>query len=391
MHRGGRWLSIAPPQQKSMTTSENTELQSRDQHGATNASMAAPSAFGFWNLNLLWSLAFGFWCLSPQLQHSASGGRILSDPVNSFRRGQPDAAPRKKMLEVTTREEDGVTHFYVHNLEAADVTATFDMGLCNLKPSTNFPYSTTFAGNQTVEAFSLKPIDPHVPWNYSYTDCFTIGSLTAVHDDSCVYLLPYAPGKLFRVTQGYHGNYSHTGPDEFAIDWKMPIGTPVCAARGGVVVKSRDDSDLGGPNRKYESCANCILIRHDDGTIGIYAHLKQHGNRVKVGDRVNAGDFIGLSGNTGFTSGPHLHFSVFKTASGHNRLSIPVKFKTADNPALTIVSRASYRAADFEVLQAGSDAHTTPSASTPESEFKRVTSQPAGNTAVSAGGLSSGN
>jgi murein DD-endopeptidase MepM/ murein hydrolase activator NlpD len=374
-----------PLRQKLMTTSENTELQIRDQQQPGPARMAAPSAIGIgvWNLNLLWSLVFGFWCLAPN--HSPSGGRILTGQVGASRSGQPDDAPKKKMLEVTSRDEDGVTHFYVHNLEAADVTATFDMGLCNLKPSTNFPYSTTFAGNQTVEAFTLTPIDTHVPWNYSYTDCFTIGSLTAVHDDSCVYLLPYAPGKSFRVTQGYHGGFSHTGPDEYAIDWKMPIGTPVCAARGGVVVKSRDDSDLGGPNRKYESSANCILIRHDDGTIGIYAHLKRHGNRVKVGERVNAGDFIGLSGNTGFTSGPHLHFSVFKTASGHDRLSLPVKFKTADSPAITIVSGASYRAADFEVLQAKTDA------STPEAETKRLSTQPAANQGSSSGGLPSGN
>ncbi|MDB6016104.1 MAG: Peptidase [Pedosphaera sp.] len=255
------------------------------------------------------------------------------------------------MLRVTTREEGGVTHFYVQNVEAADVTATFNMHLINLKGSTNFPYTTTFAGNQTVEAFALTPIDHDIPWDYSYDNAFTIGSMSAVHDDTYVYSLPYAPGSVFRVTQGYHGSFSHTGPDEYAIDWKMSVGTTVYAARGGVVVKSKDDSDKGGPDRKYESCANCILIQHSDGTIGIYAHLKKGGNRVKVGDKVSVGDCIGLSGNTGFTSGPHLHFSVFKTRSGKERLSLPVKFKSADDPRMTIVSGRNYKAAPIEVQQ----------------------------------------
>jgi murein DD-endopeptidase MepM/ murein hydrolase activator NlpD len=255
------------------------------------------------------------------------------------------------MLKVTTRDEGGFLHFYVQNLEAADVTATFSMQMTNLTSSIGFPYTATFPGNQTVEAFKLAPIKPDAPWDYSYTDAFTIGSLTAVHDDTEVYALPYAPGTAFRVTQGYHGNFSHTGPDEYAIDWKMPVGTPVHAARGGVVVKSKDDSDLGGPDRKYERCANVVLVQHSDGTIGIYAHLKHGGNKVKVGDKVAVGDLLGLSGNTGFTSGPHLHFSVFKARSGRERLSLPVKFRTAESVGLTLVSGQSYKAGTIEVQQ----------------------------------------
>src|SRR5581483_2370758 len=144
-----------------------------------------------------------------------------------------------------------------------------------------------------------------LPWSYKFTDSFTLGSATARHDDSYVYSLPYAAGQVFLVSQGYGGSFSHTGPDMYSIDWKMPIGTPVHAARSGEVVKATDDSDIGGPSRKFEKCANCILIRHSDGTIGIYAHLQKGGNRVKVGDRITAGTLIGLSGNTGFTSGPH--------------------------------------------------------------------------------------
>jgi murein DD-endopeptidase MepM/ murein hydrolase activator NlpD len=242
----------------------------------------------------------------------------------------------------------GITHFYVRNLVAAEVTTTFDLRLLNMKGSTNFPYTTTVAGNQTVETFTLAPIEKDSPWDYSYINSSIIGSISAEHDDACVYLLPYTPGRSFRVSQGYHGTFSHTGPDEYAIDWKMPVGTPVHAARDGLVVKSKDDEDKGGSDRKFEKSANCILIQHSDGTIGIYAHLMKGGNKVKVGDRVKAGDLIGLSGNTGFTNGPHLHFSVFKSKDGRERLSLPVKFQSTDHGAITLVSGKSYTAVAAE-------------------------------------------
>jgi murein DD-endopeptidase MepM/ murein hydrolase activator NlpD len=86
--------------------------------------------------------------------------------------------------------------------------------------------------------------------------------------------------------------------------------------------------------------------------LGIYAHLVEGGNRVKVGDRVATGEWIGRSGNTGFTSGPHLHFSVFKATDGRHRLSFPVKFKAANGPVLTLVSGQSYEATPGEVQSA---------------------------------------
>ena len=266
------------------------------------------------------------------------------------------ASAKTNMLQVITREEGGVTHFFLRNQEATYMTATLSLQMENLNPSSNLPLTTSVPAGQTVEVLTLTPIDRDQPWNFNYVDNFTIGNINAVHDDSQLYSLPYRPGTSFRVTQGYHGVFSHTGPDEYAIDWKMPVGTPVLAARSGVVVRSKDDSDLGGPDRKYEACANVVLIEHSDGTIGIYAHLMKGGNQVKVGDHVKTGDLIAYSGNTGFTSGPHLHFSVFKAKSGHERLSLPVKFRTADEIGLTLVGGKNYKAAPMEVPQVQADA-----------------------------------
>ena len=260
------------------------------------------------------------------------------------RGGGADESLSRKMVKVTTKRDGDMTRFFVENLEAGEVTATFTVGTDNLKSSVRFAYTSTYPPRQTTEAFSLSPKDPGKGWGYSYTNQFTMGNHRAVHDDSCIYLLPYATGSGFRVTQGYNGSYSHCGPDQYAIDFKMPEGTPVHAARGGVVVKVKEDSGRGGPSRKYESCANYILIQHADGTLANYAHLQKSGSRVKAGQTVDAGDLIAFSGNTGFTSGPHLHFSVFKTrADGGGRQSLPVKFNTLDAAGITLVEGRNYK------------------------------------------------
>jgi murein DD-endopeptidase MepM/ murein hydrolase activator NlpD len=97
----------------------------------------------------------------------------------------------------------------------------------------------------------------------------------------------------------------------------------------------------------YDRYNNYVLIRHEDGTLGHYCHLQKGGCLVKVGQTVAAGEAIAHSGNTGFSSGPHLHFCVFKTKNGRERASVPVKFETATDKAITLVSGRAYRAAEI--------------------------------------------
>jgi murein DD-endopeptidase MepM/ murein hydrolase activator NlpD len=273
----------------------------------------------------------------------------------SSSRATPPEIPPGRFLNIFTRDEGDRVHFYAQNLQLGAVTTTFELQLTNMTGSTNFPYTTTLAAGETAEMFTLAPTQKEFPCHYSYVNSAILGDAEAVHDDAIVYSLPYAPGSSFRVSQGYHGTFSHTGPDEYAIDWKMPVGTPVYAARGGLVVKAKDDSNRGGPRREFEASANCILVQHADGTLGMYGHLKQGGNRVKAGDRVRAGDLIGLSGKTGFANGPHLHFAVFKAGNGSERVTLPVKFRTADGSGLTLESGQSYKAATAELPQPEED------------------------------------
>lgn len=159
---------------------------------------------------------------------------------------------------------------------------------------------------------------------------WTIGDDDAVHDDDHLYLLPYARGTSYRVLQGFGSRFSHTGIEQYAVDFKMDVGTPVHAARGGTVVRVVEEHDIGCWEDGCGKYANFIVIMHDDGTTGEYYHLQQSGSLVDVGDDVIAGQHIGFSGNTGHTTMPHLHFAVYRATKGARPQSVPVSFISAN-------------------------------------------------------------
>ena len=142
------------------------------------------------------------------------------------------------------------------------------------------------------------------------------------------YRVPFAVGTSFLVTQSYPDSATHLTRDSmYAVDFAMPVGTDVVAARDGVVFDVASTNFKGGPDEdEYASLANLVRILHDDGTFAVYAHLNWNTIRVRPGDRVRAGEYIADSGNTGFTSGPHLHFAVQRNL-GMRVESLPVTFR----------------------------------------------------------------
>lgn len=112
--------------------------------------------------------------------------------------------------------------------------------------------------------------------------------------------------------------------------------------RDGMVVGLRQDSNSGGVATRFSQSANHVIIRHHDGTYAEYLHLKQNGAHVNLGDTVQAGQAIALSGNTGYTSRPHLHFAVFRAVDGNTRETLPVKFKTKDGTVQTLEAGKTY-------------------------------------------------
>ncbi|MBC2863868.1 M23 family metallopeptidase [Streptomyces mexicanus] len=115
---------------------------------------------------------------------------------------------------------------------------------------------------------------------------------------------------------GSHWMHKHSGQD-FAV----PIGTNVVAAHGGTVVKAGPNGGGDGP-----AYGNAIVIKHADGLYTQYAHLSRID--VKVGQVVSTGQHIALSGNTGNTTGPHLHFEV-RTTPNYGSAVNPVTFLRA--------------------------------------------------------------
>jgi murein DD-endopeptidase MepM/ murein hydrolase activator NlpD len=106
----------------------------------------------------------------------------------------------------------------------------------------------------------------------------------------------------------------------------MPAGTPIMAARDGIVIKIKENSNRGGSSKSYEKDGNKVSILHKDGSYAEYVHLQQNGALVNEGDAVKAGQQIGLSGNTGRTTGPHLHFQVAVPTPEGKTKSLPVRF-----------------------------------------------------------------
>ncbi|CAN5825141.1 M23 family metallopeptidase [soil metagenome] len=146
-------------------------------------------------------------------------------------------------------------------------------------------------------------------------------------DTSYVYSLPYEINVKHLIVQGYFSRLSHK--NKAAIDIKMKKGTPILSARNGVVIRTKGNGTKGGINKKYRPDGNYIIIRHDDKTQAGYWHLKKDGVLVNVGDTVNQGQLIGLSGRTGYAAFPHLHFIVWKIINGNQLQSIGTRFKTS--------------------------------------------------------------
>lgn len=145
-------------------------------------------------------------------------------------------------------------------------------------------------------------------------------------DSSYIYTLPFEKNKKVFLIQAYESKMSHNG--ERALDFKIKKGTRVCAAREGVVIALRGDSDKGGLKDENLSDGNYVSIKHSDGSIAHYWHLQKDGVLVNVGDTVKAGQPIGLSGNTGYSAFPHLHFEVQGYDASGNYVQLATRFYT---------------------------------------------------------------
>ena len=169
---------------------------------------------------------------------------------------------------------------------------------------------------------AAPPGTGEIRFDYGYV----IGDPTAVHQPPGPYRAPFAAARSFPVTQAPPDAITHRDAgSRHAIDIGMPVGTAVHAAREGLVINVAHKFFRGGTTQEVRDEANFVQVLHDDGTTAVYAHLQLNTVRVRPGQRVSRGEYIANSGNTGFSSGPHLHFVVLRNA-GLKSESVPVTF-----------------------------------------------------------------
>jgi murein DD-endopeptidase MepM/ murein hydrolase activator NlpD len=162
------------------------------------------------------------------------------------------------------------------------------------------PLLSTTAQATTLEPGKCRP-DPDGP---------VLEQSVFPSSETSDYILPFKRGKarlVWRTTS--HFNPGNGGVGLYAIDFEMPIGTPLIAARAGKVAAVQDSFPDGNDKDLEE---NFVMVQHADATVARYIHLKKGGVLVAPGAEVQQGQKIALSGNTGQTGGPHLHFDVQK-------------------------------------------------------------------------------
>jgi murein DD-endopeptidase MepM/ murein hydrolase activator NlpD len=264
----------------------------------------------------------------PAMEANRGGGRGGGDVDPVIPRGSLDDkiiefAFDGGQLEFELYRDRGRIEQTVRNRYAVPVTLHWTIGaLDNLEATTAvegivvLPAAREPLGaGETVPLAELIRIDPALRYRRELYFQARFGDPRA-RPRGYVYGLPYPRGRTYEVLQGFHGAFSHRGSNEFAVDFNCPVATPVIAARPGVVVATNARAQGSGTSAEFldDRRANFVLIQHNDGTLGEYMHLAPSGVEVSPGQRVQRGQELGLSGNTGFSSTPHLHFQVMTAA-----------------------------------------------------------------------------
>ena len=184
-----------------------------------------------------------------------------------------------------------------------------------------------------TKRFTITRIDQEnksKSYNFSYKVRYAFGNVNAKPSDSEeIYWLPFASNKTESIYQGYNGKFSHQ--NSYSLDFSHKLGSEVYASRSGKVVNTKSNSDQSCLTKDCAKFNNKIIILHDDGTFAEYVHLRKNGVIVNNGDDVKQGQLIGYSGNTGWSNGPHLHFSVFTNTIDGERTYYKTKFRVKES------------------------------------------------------------
>ena len=258
------------------------------------------------------------------------GGIILTDTAAAretvilpeFK--ESDVSVQNNFKFFTYKSADGlIVEFRAQNNGFDNLDLTVSAEMRNMYATSVLPYKQILPGKSTFVLFQIKQKEKGA-FSYNVKYNYFVGIPHA--KNTGVYILPVPKGKKFRIDNAFNDHGLHKGKLAHAVDISMSVGTPVYSARDGIVVYVKDDSDEGGEGEQFLEKANYIRILHDDGTYGQYMHLKYKGVSVAPGDKVNSGDLIGYSGNTGYSTGPHLHFDVVAADGNGGFYTVPWTF-----------------------------------------------------------------
>ena len=238
-------------------------------------------------------------------------------------------AEREPIVDMRTSDTGNIRRFSFYNRLSGpvEIELSFEEAV-NVKADPELPLRVVLPPTRETYVATVGPADNAQGASFSIAYSAVQGDPGAAPAQGAAYRIPFPDGTDFELHQGFGGSGTHSDPQShYAVDLSVPEGTPVVAARAGVVMQVEDDFTGAGTDReRYADRANSVRVVHEDGTMGVYAHLKLESVLVSPGQRVAVGRQLGESGNTGFSSGPHLHFSVQRNR-GMELVSIPFQIQ----------------------------------------------------------------
>ena len=229
----------------------------------------------------------------------------------------------------------GAIRFSAVNDGAATVSVFFRLVGENIQTDREIPPALIVAPHSRREIVQVAPRKRLKRFRFHYEHSAITGDALMTPDQDYPYRLPFRKGVRARISQAPGGApITHTAPhNRYAVDFDVPEGTLVTAARAGTVIEVKDGFTEGGADPALGDRGNRVVVIHSDHSVGHYLHLAPRRVLVRPGQEVRAGETLAHSGNTGYSSGPHLHFDVRRAAIGPDgtatHQSVPIDFRDA--------------------------------------------------------------